>query len=106
MEHSRFACKLPRQACITSDEDIQLLADGQHPDPQHVLGVQAGTSWLIAKLRLNLTRASTPAAPADGFTVGLLLQDLVPEASLISSSRMKQQNFKADCPANFMRKET
>ena len=43
-------CHPHLKACAVSFDDVQLLADATHPNPKHVLGVQAvgsGLVWLV-----------------------------------------------------------
>lgn len=41
------------QACAVSYDDVQLLVDATHPNPKHVLGVQAGISSFLSKQQLQ-----------------------------------------------------
>ena len=45
------------KACTVSYDDVQLLADAQHPNPKHVLGVQAGWAHvaMVKAMKLRLS---------------------------------------------------
>lgn len=57
------------EACIIPDDEIQLLADGQHPDPKHVLGVQVIGSnvilrcWISGAEAVSVTNAEEVFLP-------------------------------------------
>ncbi|CAE7373258.1 glgB [Symbiodinium sp. CCMP2456] len=88
------------EACIIPDDDIQLLADGQHPDPKHVLGVQVIGSNVILRCWIS---------GAEGVSVTNAEEVFLPELSDAREDPPEQvallpvERCPGDCPWLFER---